>query len=239
MTPPRAVLVPDHFLSEVLGRSASRMEPGSDVRAVVASASGFVHAKVDTRDLATTAELAAAGFRLVATEVQFAAEAAVVRATGTVERGTVRDAVDGDLAEVDRIAGSSFVEDRFHRDAAIEPELADLVKREWARNFFRGTRGDRMLVVESDATTAVGFVQVLSAGIDRVIDLIAVARAHRGRGLGYALVRAVADLAHEDGAKVRVGTQLTNLASINLYVGLGLRPVASSYVWHLHRPEGR
>jgi ribosomal protein S18 acetylase RimI-like enzyme len=131
------------------------------------------------------------------------------------------------------IGAEAFATSRFHLDPAMPPGAADRIKREWARNCAAGARGAGTLVVLRDGVPA-GFLAVLADGPARVIDLVAVGAAHRGRGLGRALVAAFIARFGPAADELRVGTQAANVASLRLYESMGFRVASTAYALHLH-----
>ncbi len=148
----------------------------------------------------------------------------------------VRDAVDGDREAVLDIAEHDYSVSRFHLDPEIPDSRAQALKRAWVDNFFRGERGDRLLVHGDDPD---GFHLILDGDDARVVELIAVARRARGRGAGSALLRAL--FAIEPARDVVVGTQVSNTGSLRLYqrlpavvrepVGWAYRSLPASVRW--------
>lgn len=141
----------------------------------------------------------------------------------------VRPAEPDDALSVKALAAEAFVFDRFHRDPQIGHGPASRLKAEWAGNFFSGRRGDRMVVAE-DQEGVCGFLQLIDADHDTVIDLIAVNGRCRGKGVARSMIA----LAAKNASAMRVGTQIANLPSLALYETLGFRMTAASYVLHLH-----
>jgi ribosomal protein S18 acetylase RimI-like enzyme len=202
----------------------------------VATRPSFAYARVPSRDLATAQGLEANGFRLVDTNVTLETQELPAQAGA---QNLARAARPADAAAVEQIARTSFEMSRFHLDPQLRPGLANEIKAQWAANFFRGQRGDFMIVAEREGQVA-GFLQLIAAPESvLVIDLIAVAREARGRGLGSAMIR---HAAHTCGAprRLRVGTQIANVGSLALYQRLGFSVTASAYMFHLHgRSPGR
>ncbi len=190
----------------------------------------FLFTKVPTSDVTTTKSLQATGFRLIDTQLVFtkaisqAADAAPPR---------VRRVKPEDEEAVATIAAASFSSSRFHLDPSIEDSVADHIKATWVRNYFRGNRGDDMLVAVDNGAPA-GFLLLLDAGKGiLVIDLIAVAPNHYKKGVGSMMIQA-AESMHKEFAHIQAGTQVCNIASIGLYEKLGFRLQASHYILHLH-----
>lgn len=232
-------LAPDEFLSDVLGFPALRLSgDGEDVSVDDLPSSALVWTKVPTETPGRVEGLLRYGFRLITTEVQL-----VHRSGGTVRssslggsgsRISVRSAQPADERSVCGIAATAFTEDRFHRDPKVGTDAAERIKRAWVENFFKGQRGDRMLLAEGSDGSVAGFVQLLDLPDATVIDLIAVDPSAQGKGMGRALTEAVLDDSLERSREIRVGTQLTNTRSLQLYTHLGFGIVASSHVLHLH-----
>jgi ribosomal protein S18 acetylase RimI-like enzyme len=169
---------------------------------------------------------------VVDTALTFDAEG--VSAPGDDSR--IRFARPDDEKEVRALAGSAFQYSRFHLDPAIPAALAHRIKSEWAGNWFRGARGDGMIVAE-DAGRVAGFLQLLWRGERLVIDLVAVDPASRARGLARAMIGCAAKRGTGDArrpAAITVGTQAANIPSVRLYESLGFRLRGSQYVLHHH-----
>ncbi len=230
-------LVEDQWLAERLGVPALHLvgtaaAHGAAPDAVVQKINArplFVDLKASVDDNGTVAFAHAHGFTLIDTNLRFSApRQALPRANGW-DVGFAKP--DMEIA-VGAIAERSFVFDRFHRDPATASR-AGVIKRDWARNFFQGGRGDWMVVAVRDGTP-VGFLLLLhSASGDLVIDLIAVEAACAGQGVARCMISYAADHCDVSGAVV-VGTQVANTRSIQLYEGLGFRLQAAQYVFHHH-----
>ncbi len=236
-------LVADPWLARCLGRDVFRLPEGvpggaasggldvvSELCCGVARGS-MVYARVPVGEVPAVRALQRAAFRLVDTTV-------------TLERplfdrcepagGAIRPARPADESQVTALARRSFTHSRFHQDPSIGTDRADRLKGEWVANFFRGDRGDA-LVVATDGDRITGFLLALAADDDAiVIDLVAVDEVGRGRGIAGALTRAVqSDFARATG--LRVGTQLANAAALRAYQGLGFTVTSAAYVLHFHR----
>jgi GNAT superfamily N-acetyltransferase len=180
-------------------------------------------------DRTTLAALQAAGFRLVESLLTLARplDRDIPAMPAWVDHASPADA-EGCA----RVGGAAFRYDRFHCDAAIDGKRADALKSAWARNSACG-RADTMFVTrEGEAIT--GFNACLLRGETAIVDLIGVAPAHQGRGLGRALMQAA--LAHYAGSAKRmvVGTQSCNVGSLALYQSLGFRIESSAFTLHAH-----
>jgi ribosomal protein S18 acetylase RimI-like enzyme len=218
-----------------MGRQAWRVERGTGGQPfseLAGPAPGFAYAKVPVVEIGTVWQLTDAGFRVVDTALAF--EGAI---GGETDRGGVRFARDDDREPVAGIAAGAFRYSRFHLDPLIPGELADAIKAAWAVNYFEGKRGDGMVVAEH-ANRVVGFLQLLWSAPDHlVIDLVGVAPASQGRGIGRDMILYAARHGTGDGrlpSRISVGTQAANVPSVRLYESLGLRLREAQYVLHHH-----
>jgi ribosomal protein S18 acetylase RimI-like enzyme len=216
------VMLEDGWLSEQLGRPAYTLQEG-DHR--LDAGPGFYQAKVESTDGARVAALEDAGMRVVDVNVTLRRPAAAPEAPVA----DVRDAGKEDREAVLEIAERDYAVSRFHLDPQIPDARARSLKRAWVDNFFRGERGDRLLVHGQEPD---GFHLVLDGPDARTVDLIAVAEGARGQGVGSALLGAL--FATEPLRDVVVGTQVSNTGSLRLYERLGFRTESSRYVLHGH-----
>ncbi|MHC4992009.1 MAG: GNAT family N-acetyltransferase, partial [Planctomycetota bacterium] len=102
----------------------------------------------------------------------------------------------------------------------------------WAGNYFRGERGDDLVVADTDGRCA-GFLLALHVGDALVIDLVAVDDRWRGRGLVGDMTR-LACLRRAGARVLRVGTQVANIPALRAYIRLGFTVVQCRYVLHFH-----
>lgn len=186
----------------------------------------LVSARVCASDTAACDELSSAGFERIETLVTLEAP---LPETLDMPDNVIVAGGDERQACLD-IARTAFSFDRFHTDPRVANKLADRLKETWVLNSLEG-RADVVLSA-LDHGLAVGFVSCLSTDDAGVIDLIAVATGHQGRGIGKRLVQAAK--AHYAGRKalMRVGTQEANSASLALYQSQGFIRVRTQYTYH-------
>lgn len=134
----------------------------------------------------------------------------------------------GEPAEVSRYELGG----RYERDPRLRP-LASQVYRRWVAD--AAADPDREVhLLDADAGL---LVLHWRHGVMR-IELIGVARDHRGRGLGGALMQVAVDRAGAHGcARLRVGGYTHNRAAMRLYERAGLRECARTWRYHLHRAD--
>jgi ribosomal protein S18 acetylase RimI-like enzyme len=144
----------------------------------------------------------------------------------------IRFAKPNDAAGTEQAARESFIYSRFHQDPLIPHSIANEIKAVWAGNFFRGTRGQAMIVAEVEGEIA-GFLQLLYKGDTLVIDLIAVRSAYQRRGIARDLI-AYAQTHCPPHQTIIVTTQLINIPSMRLYESLGFRMMSAQHIFHFH-----
>lgn len=243
----QVALVPQPFESEIFGGGVFRLDVGpgpfalADLASVAREAGDLV--QQDQAVLVSCrlsegdpriAVLRRAGFREIEHLVRFERE--VLPAEVLPSR--IRVATTDDRDACVEVARSGFSADRFHADPYIEDCIADEIKAAWVRNCFAG-RSDLLLVGEDDATVT-GFVACRGSETDgAVVDLIAVAKEHRGRGWGGDLLRGCLASLPPVCRVLSAGTQANNTSSIQMYVKLGFRPVEASVTMHLTKESAR
>lgn len=141
----------------------------------------------------------------------------------------LRQAWASDCERIKQIAECSFNFSRFHADPNFDADLANRIKGAWAKNFFQGQRGHRMLVAEERGRLC-GFILLVEKPETTAVDLIAVDPAFQGRGLGKALLSA----AERKGRRIFVGTQKANVVSCRMYKKCGYKVDKSESVFHFH-----
>jgi ribosomal protein S18 acetylase RimI-like enzyme len=204
---------------------------------------GFEHlsVRVDAGDDAAIHALESAGFLCVDALLTFERMVRPDVRPDTIHESieglTFRDVRAEDVTTVEALAGSSFVDGRFHADPAIDPEVAAGVYREWAASCCRGTAADGVIVASMASGEIVGFVAcrihadtgVHLRRLTGSIVLIATAAAARCRGVGRAIVMAALGWASERSVvAMQVGTQIRNTAAARLYERCGFRLAAGS-----------
>jgi len=140
---------------------------------------------------------------------------------------------DDELQTVD-LAGRSFLYSRFHLDGKFKKKQADILKGEWAGNFFKKKRGDSMVVAVSKGKV-IGFLQLIydMPRATLVIDLIGVDSKYRRRGVASGMI-SFAETYCNGFKRIQVGTQLANMPSLRFYQDIGYKISSSYYVFHYH-----
>lgn len=238
----KAFLQKDAFLESILGLPAYKIiefiEP-LDLKFLEDKNYGkkgsFFYTKLDYSNLTSLGLFKNSGFKIIEENITLersGGEANINEPFRHCQQYEIRLAQDGDKTFVEEIAETSFSHDRFHQDPKIDNSLADKIKRQWAGNFFSGKRGDAMIVATVN-NQPVAFLLLLLTKKHSVIDLIAVSKKHRKKGLGLQMINyALQNFSGNN--RWRVGTQSTNIPSVRLYERFGFQSIGSQYVLHKH-----
>ena len=150
----------------------------------------------------------------------------------------VRFANNQDESVVVTCAKESFAYSRFHLDPYVPNDIANQIKEEWLKNYFKGMRGNFLVVAETNGAIT-GFTLLLKANNNiLIIDLIAVDKSFRKQGVASSMIDFI-ESHFKDQSSLQVGTQVSNIPSIRLYESHGFRNIESKYVFHYHNIEQR
>ena len=170
--------------------------------------------------------LKAAGFRLVETLVTL--RAAIWKVDDVPKNIRRTQIADADACGL--VARATFKDDRFHQDPEISNDVADDIKAAWVENSVKG-RANAVFCAEINREI-VGFNACLLDGDDAVIDLIGVHPQVQGQGVGTNLLDVMALHYRGRASHIRLGTQLSNEASLEFYDSLGFSEVNRAQSWH-------
>lgn len=184
-------------------------------------------AKIPADETQTADALAAFGFRLAESEVELC-----LTLDGAPDDGRhdYRPALATDIPAVRDAAACAFALSRF-RAPWYRPDDSGRFYGQWAENAIRGTFDDQCLLVETPRGEALGWVTLrqLDASAAR-IGLLAVWPGAQGQGVGGRLMRAAVAWCRQRGVRrLRVATQLGNVAALRLYQRCGARIERTAY----------
>ena len=226
-------IVYDEWLSKIIGKKAYNLQNSFNVisKEYFPKDEIFIWTKIPILETDKLINLQKLGFYIVDTNVQLSSK----NFNHKYINNDVRFAKPEDEKSVKDIAKNSFELSRFHLDNQITQNTACKIKEEWAGNYFAGKRGKWMIVAEYKSTI-VGFLQLLEKNNNTiVIDLVAVKKEHRGKGLAKNMIFFAYLNCLNNITKVEVGTQISNISSLNMYTKLGFFINSSSYVLHMHQ----
>jgi GNAT superfamily N-acetyltransferase len=235
----------DEWLAGILGRPVFRFDiesdfaqlhfermadPRRDIDSAMAIPHVFIYTRVSPLQSRWVSFLEYLGFHLADTNVLLS-KPCVQHGHG-IKGGRCRFAAVDDQIETMDIARRAFIFSRFHQDPAFGRETADHIKASWAGNYYKGKRGDYMVVAVVDSRV-VGFLQLLIRQKDLVIDLIAVDEPYRRQGIACQMIEFAESNCGNYGC-IYVGTQIANTASLQAYERMGFRFQSANYVFHYH-----
>lgn len=238
-------IIHDQWLTGVIGRNVYRIIVNDDfIKSVgdktyneykqlveLQSSPVFLFSKVSVLSLTQIKFLEKLYFNLIETNIVFSKP--VSTNEKYIGKCELRFAISEDQEQVANIAMGNFIYSRFHMDKVIPLDVANKIKAEWVSNFFLGKRGDYMIVAMVDGVVA-GFLQILCDNDNNlVIDLIAVDKQHRGKGVATDMIT-YAQTQLKQFNNISAGTQVANTPSMNLYEKIGFRISGAQYVFHYH-----
>ena len=195
----------------------------------------LIWTKIPVTDIKKLNYLQKIGFYIVDTNVKLISS--YINIDKDEDHTNIRFAKPDDEKYVKDIAKNSFEHSRFHLDPEIPYNIACSIKELWAKNFFLGRRGKWMVIAESNSEI-VGFLQLTNKDDSTlVIDLIAVDKKFRGKGYAKKMIYYAYKNCLNKTDKVEVGTQISNILSLDLYARLGFKITSSYYVLHLHKKK--
>ena len=224
------VFYEDEWLSSIINYPVYHLQDNTLAEDVSSLGGGiFCDAKCSVDDISATRVLSQAGFFVADVNLYFEGSPVVENKS----EWTTRVANSDDALAVAAIAEKCFSCTRFHLDPYVGEEKANKIKREWTQNYFKGSRGDLMIVAEG-RQGVVGFLQLIRKDNGLwIIDLIGVDINVHGQGVGSAMISAMGSLC--EGIKcIGVGTQVANTSSIAFYQKQGFVQKKAQYVFHYH-----
>ncbi len=236
-------IIKDNWLSEIMGRDAYKLVVDESLVAQTKNffpkwlekfkgLKIFIYSKVPTNQLSCAHFLEKSGFNLIDTNVTLKKLPGLEENFKLVNNCKLRFTEPRDEKQVVNLAKNNFRFSRFHLDPLVDNSIADCIKGKWVENYYRGKRGDE-LIVATVAEKIAGFLLLIKDGQKLIIDLIAVDSKYQGRKIASDMIIYAESLIEH--AEVIVGTQATNIPSIRLYESLGFKMFSSEYVFHFHQ----
>ena len=232
-------IIYDAWLSNIIKRPSYKIDlycgvNGEDLSKGIRSVQvqdNFLYSKIPISDVERICLIEKLGFHLIETNVIFEKKRAPKGAFKN--NAVIRYSTPEDEEAVVRIAEKSFLFSRFHMDPGFSRETADTLKAEWSRSYFKGQRGDHLVVADMNGVVA-GFNLLMEETANRIcIDLIAVDGAYRKQGIGSDLISFVEEKLSKY-EYIKVGTQIANVLSLRLYENMGFKITEAFYTFHYH-----
>ena len=194
----------------------------------------LVQAKIPAYRLEWADALSALGFRLGEGEVELAVNIATGRETVDTAAAGVRMAVPEDIPSLRAAAGDVFAASRF-RAPWYERTDSGRFYAAWIEKAVLGTFDHQCLLVLGNQGQPEGFVSLRDIGGQEMrIGLLAAYPGASGRGIGSRLMAtALAECRRQGMQRLRVATQVGNIAALRLYQRQGA--VIESTAYWLYR----
>jgi ribosomal protein S18 acetylase RimI-like enzyme len=191
----------------------------------------FVFSKISTNCLNIWQCLEKADFKLIDTNVRFELHGNISSKIKQRQEIEICFAEKKHQKAAGKIAKNHFIYSRFHLDPLIENDIANKIKQKWVENYFLGKRGDQMILALLN-NEPIGFLQLIIEDGELLIDLIGVDKKAQGKGVASSIIQFASNNIKR--SCIKVGTQIGNLPSINLYQKLGFTFAGSDYIFHYH-----
>ncbi|WP_130833138.1 dTDP-4-amino-4,6-dideoxy-D-galactose acyltransferase [[Erwinia] mediterraneensis] len=184
----------------------------------------LLQAKVPSERVEIIDALSEHGFQLVEGEADLS-----LNIKRTERQTGVRIAREAQIPALRAAAAQAFTRSRFRAPWFPSGASSDFYA-QWIENAVRGTFDDQCLIAVDDAGTLQGFVSLRETDGDARIGLLAVLPQSQGNGVGQRLMLAAADWGRvRQLNRLRVATQLSNLAAMRLYLRSGARLESTAY----------
>ena len=151
-------------------------------------------------------------------------------------KAIIRDAHDGDIQSLKRIAQHSYQHTRYYFDGRFPIEQCNELYVTWIEKSYRGY-ADKDWVAELEGVV-VGFITASLHNHQGDIGLVGVDSQHSGKGIGYQLVLfALAWLQQNKAQSVKVVTQGRNIPAQRLYQRVGFITHSLQHWYHYWRTQ--
>lgn len=195
----------------------------------------FIFSKILPHNIDCIKFLEETHFHLIDTNINFI-KPLLQPISSQQENFIIRQATSHDEHDTFEIAKSAFRLSRFHLDNMFTPILANTIKLEWVKNFFKGLRGQFLVVAQDKTKKIVGFTLLIEnpSNSSLIIDLIAVHPHFQRKGIAREMLHYININFYQKYRNIEVGTQICNKSSIKFYESCGFKYKESKYVFHYH-----
>ncbi len=150
------------------------------------------------------------------------------------KKNEVRFADNADKKPVLEICKESFFSSRFYQDKKIGKKLAKKIMQQWLLNFFKKKRGD-YLIVSKINNKVTGFLLILKVNNAYVIDLIAVVKKYRNRGIATKMLLFFENfISSKNKKKIFLTTQENNKEGLQFYFKNAFKVKHKHYIYHFN-----
>lgn len=143
-----------------------------------------------------------------------------------------RFANKNDKKKIVSISNNALKFSRFRLDTRIPKKICKNIQSSWISNYFSGKRGDHLIVAENKKKNICGFLLIISNKKTMKIDLIATSNRFQRKGIATGMISFALKQKFNYTGLIDVGTQKTNLKSINFYKKLGFKKKIVYSIFH-------
>lgn len=237
-----ASIEPLHWESDFFQLDSAKLHFDSSVAAVAEAdldAYTLVQAKIPAQQLALADGLAELGFRLVEGEVDLVLALEDGRANESGDGAeTSRLATEADISALRAAAAQAFTVSRF-RAPWYQADDSGRFYALWIEKAVLGTFDHQCLLALDEQGQPEGFVSLRDiGGQDMRIGLLTAFPGASGRGIGTRLMAAaIAESRRQGMQRLRVATQISNIAALRLYQRQGAVIESTAYWFYRGRHD--
>lgn len=134
--------------------------------------------------------------------------------------------------QINEIAKKSFQYSRFFNDTNLSANKTKNIYHQWVENSF--DRENKYFVICERNKEIAGFLLFSIKDNFCEVELIAVEKAHQGKGVGKSLIfKLESYIFGREIKEIKVGTQVNNYSALNFYTSLGFKYTNTSSTYHL------
>ncbi|MCV2231493.1 GNAT family N-acetyltransferase [Acholeplasma manati] len=143
-----------------------------------------------------------------------------------------------EIVELASIARSVFKIDRFHSDPNLKTELADKYYYQWVINSFNGFSDGAIVPVIDGKPVAFTTYKInnVSESTSTMV-LSAVNPNYMGKGIYHNMIQKGTQYLLQFSSKIRVGTQVDNIAVQRTWQKIGYKMIDVKYILHYYKKE--
>lgn len=150
------------------------------------------------------------------------------------KKNEVRFANNTDKKPALEICKKSLFSSRFYQDKKIGKKLAEKIMQQWLLNFFKKKRGD-YLIVSKINNKVTGYLLILKVNNAYVIDLIAVVKKYRNRGIATKMLLFFENfISSKNKKKIFLTTQENNKEGLQFYFKNAFKVKHKHYIYHFN-----
>lgn len=224
----------DEWLTNCLGVPSYKLCPLGTLKVdqlISDSECVFITAKINPDDVDTIHKLEECGFLKINSQTSYRLQLAQASSFVLNNRVKIEIGHPREIGSLIAQFSPLFKNDRFHSDTRLPPNWSNKIKENWMRST---DPEKQVLLAKIDGETA-GFVLIQDKNTV-IIDLIAVAPAHQGNGVGKNLIGHLIQTICK-GREIVVGTQNDNQKAKFLYEKMGFMQTDISVVYHFFTKE--